>query len=310
MTWTTFFYRRWMRIAPAYFTTLMIYLANKALRKPCVEWWWTHILFINNVVGPGINVGSCMTHTWSIAVEMQFYLLSPLVAWGMLKLYASRGHFAALCLPAVLALASVAARAVVVVYNAQRVKDEGYTEHVYEWSLTCLYTKTYMRASPYFLGMMVAWIFVKGKIEVMLDKLGRIMEIFIDICAVALWCIVAYLGPGGSTDLSLEGIKKRVMSTVGTDCFCLLLEELPFCRMRVVYFEGPRNVASRPYRDSLRGFCRTGFGSFRKVVTCILGAVYCHYYILVLGESFFTLERDGTSQVVHLGNIVCFAVRL
>merc|ERR1711871_431386 len=172
------------------------------------------------------------------------------------------------------------------------------TEHVYEWSLTCLYTKTYMRASPYFLGMMVAWIFVKGKIEVMLDKLGRIMEIFIDICAVALWCIVAYLGPGGSTDLSLEGIKKKKQEYSWDRLFLLVVGRTAFSAGCALFILKALAMSRRDLIGTpLRGFLSHWFWvPFAKLsYSAYLVQFIAIGYILVLGESFFTLEKDGTS---------------
>jgi peptidoglycan/LPS O-acetylase OafA/YrhL len=40
----------------------------------CVKWWWTNLIFGNNFVA---DASQCMYWSWSIAVEFQFYIISP-----------------------------------------------------------------------------------------------------------------------------------------------------------------------------------------------------------------------------------------
>lgn len=156
-----FFVRRWLRIFPAYAFALMI---NKApLMPPCQRWGWTNLLFINNMVGPqvGDSFTSCMGHTWSIALEMQFYIFSPpLVALmtggaagvaecrvGGLEKWPSR---LTVLLPVSLVVLSLLIRTTLVFATADA---EGM------WvppSADIVYDKLYTRCSPYLFGMLAA----------------------------------------------------------------------------------------------------------------------------------------------------------
>ncbi|WP_409524935.1 acyltransferase family protein [Nitrincola sp. MINF-07-Sa-05] len=71
--------RRWMRIAPLYFCTLLIYLIlvdpSALLQgyKAALAHLFTHLFFIHNLL-PETH-GSINGPNWSVALEMQFYLM-------------------------------------------------------------------------------------------------------------------------------------------------------------------------------------------------------------------------------------------
>ncbi len=89
----TFYARRSLRILPLYLALLGFFIAIPALgfleRWPVLqESWntrgvplWSHFLFIQNLFMPGADdFGSKMLGvTWSLAVEEQFYLITPLI---------------------------------------------------------------------------------------------------------------------------------------------------------------------------------------------------------------------------------------
>lgn len=80
----SFLYSRFMRIAPVYYMIILLNAvgaSSDADATSCQQYWWTNILFVNNFLGPqvGTQQPGCLGQSWSIAVEFQFYVLSPFI---------------------------------------------------------------------------------------------------------------------------------------------------------------------------------------------------------------------------------------
>ncbi len=90
----TFYLRRFFRIIPIYYLWILAYIALIALAGRAVQAHsnsgiivkpnftiFAHFLFLQNFIGVSFGgiAGSWFSHLWSLAVEEQFYLVSPLV---------------------------------------------------------------------------------------------------------------------------------------------------------------------------------------------------------------------------------------
>lgn len=82
-----FFVKRWFRIAPAYISVMLADIIIDYLhgsRSVCL-YAWSNLLFVNNIQGFSTF---CVGQGWSIAVEFQLYMVTPLLfaaAWCLSK---------------------------------------------------------------------------------------------------------------------------------------------------------------------------------------------------------------------------------
>lgn len=80
-----FYLRRALRILPAFFAVLALYLLWPGFREaPGMEPWWKFAGFFMNLSIDYAN-HAAFSHAWSLCVEEHFYLLFPLLAVVMLK---------------------------------------------------------------------------------------------------------------------------------------------------------------------------------------------------------------------------------
>ncbi|KAI8750590.1 nose resistant to fluoxetine protein 6, partial [Biomphalaria glabrata] len=88
--WGLFYFHRFWRLSPPYMLVLLSVLGLQRFmgsgamwstvqpsdKSGCEKNWWTNLLYINNLVNTD---ASCFGHSWYLANDMQFFILSPLM---------------------------------------------------------------------------------------------------------------------------------------------------------------------------------------------------------------------------------------
>ncbi|MCW2991018.1 MAG: acyltransferase 3 [Solirubrobacterales bacterium] len=105
-------YNRALRILPLYYVAV-VFLLLFQVPDPTRRMWWRHLLLLQNFWRD--SIGDVDAPIWSVVVEVQFYALLPLLAWGIFKV-AGRSRRHAFAVLAVLGIASMVARQVLALW--------------------------------------------------------------------------------------------------------------------------------------------------------------------------------------------------
>ncbi|CAG5095631.1 Similar to nrf-6: Nose resistant to fluoxetine protein 6 (Caenorhabditis elegans) [Cotesia congregata] len=164
-------FNRVLRLGPVYFVIIGIAeiifgMINKtsafiAAEDPyyyCSNYWWRNVLFINNLFDWNEAVTICLSWSWYVANDMQFYII------GTFLLLLSDVYFYT---SAALLLVLLIVPAII----------NGFTSYAYEyinttdqmWSImNVVYSPPWIRIGPYLIGMITGYILrrMKGKLNV------------------------------------------------------------------------------------------------------------------------------------------------
>eukprot|EP00736_Rhodelphis_marinus_P006858 Rmarinus@m.3685 len=149
-----FYWRRFMRIWPALAVSLVV--CDRVLNGPkmnidCSEWWWKNLIFGQNIWGPQMDDDTCNAHTWTVSLEVQFYIISPIFMVFLVPLMQKRqaiprilGFFGILMVISIL---------IILVLELHYASIDSEVQYYILHDLAIVYTKPYTRVNAFFAGL-------------------------------------------------------------------------------------------------------------------------------------------------------------
>ena len=274
-----FFWRRALRILPAYLAVLALYFFLPGLREfPDIPPVWKFLGFVQNI---GLRGGTAFSHAWSLCIEAQFYLLLPFVL-----LLIARWKRGGMAVAIAVLIAGVFLRAVI----AWSISRDGVVP--FGGFQRLIYYPTWPRLDPLTLGVCLAAI----------EQFRARWWIKLTSGAPWLWLLALgliayglYLGERDELTVSMC-IWQFPLIAFGMAGFliCAVSPRLPFHRTAV---PGAASIASIAYSTYLshklaihwiEGICKArGIASTSAIAICmVLGAIAIVGTIL-----FFAVER-------------------
>ncbi|EDW85677.1 uncharacterized protein Dwil_GK23026 [Drosophila willistoni] len=150
-------FHRYLRIGPlylivmgsvdlvfAYMGDVSVYHVNERFDELCTQHWWRNLLFIQNLFD---HRELCVNWSWSLACDMQFFLLANIV----LFLYAKHPRYAKYLVVTALLATITWSYGIGIKYKFEFSFDATYATG------TQIYTSPFVRILPYIVGAITAW---------------------------------------------------------------------------------------------------------------------------------------------------------
>jgi len=228
-----FFARRALRIMPAYFVILAIYIFLPSWREyPEMYPTWKFLLSVQNI---GLHGGTAFSHAWSLAVEDQFYLCLPFIL-----LFVNRSPRLAIIIPSVIVLGGILLRTFLAYQN---LNETGVSFRGFQaW----IYYPTWTRLDPLVFGVALAAI---EKFRPEWWKRLTNSTIWLWLPGLALIVYALYLGEGDYVPVT-AAIWQFPLLGLGMAALlvCAVSPRLPFRRVAI---PGAAFIASIAYSTYL-----------------------------------------------------------
>jgi len=276
-----FYARRVLRIMPAYFVILTIYFLLPSWREypDMAQPLWKFLLSVQNIA---LHGGTAFSHSWSLAVEDQFYLALPFIL--LVLFWRPRGAILVSCF---IVLSGLFLRAFLAAQNAS--VDGGVSFRGFQaW----IYYPTWTRLDPLVLGVVIA------AIEKSRPRLWQRLTnsaIWLWVPALALIVYALWLGESDYINFNACVWQFPLIATgMAVLLICALSPRLP---LRWFAIPGAAFVASIAYSAYLvqkvvihgvAEFCRV-YDIDPKSAVALIGVEFCVYAAATI--LFFTVER-------------------
>uniref|UniRef100_A0A0A1WML0 Nose resistant to fluoxetine protein 6 n=1 Tax=Zeugodacus cucurbitae TaxID=28588 RepID=A0A0A1WML0_ZEUCU len=142
----------------AYIADVSVYHISERFDEKCTQYWWRNLLFIQNFFS---HNDMCLNWTWSLACEMQYYVLATI----LLFIYAKnprlvKGFTAAILVGTIAWSYSIGLDA-----KFQLSFDSAFATG------TKIYISPFVRVLPYVLGAVSAWYLLQRKLQIDISDL-------------------------------------------------------------------------------------------------------------------------------------------
>ena len=168
-----YYIHRILRITPAYaivlfsYWFLTVHLADgplwqqtlgvqSELYRNCERYWWTNMLYINNVY-PWKVLDECMSWTWYLSNDMQFYVIAPVMLLPLYYIYPVGLTIIGTLIALNLAILGGITGGFNLSGNMFLITDNSDGHTVAD----DIYTKPWARIGPYLLGIVLGFLFYK-----------------------------------------------------------------------------------------------------------------------------------------------------
>jgi len=139
-----FFARRALRIMPAYFVILAVYIFLPSWREyPQMTPWWKFLFSVQNI---GLHGGTAFSHAWSLAVEDQFYLTLPFIL-----IFVTRWPFAVVIVPCLIFVGGILLRIFLAYEHPAEISGVAFRDYQ-AW----IYYPSWTRLDPLVFGVALA----------------------------------------------------------------------------------------------------------------------------------------------------------
>ncbi|XP_063693139.1 nose resistant to fluoxetine protein 6-like [Bolinopsis microptera] len=163
--WTAFYVHRYIRLTTPYLVMILFegFLYRHLVSGPfsvdidvgtnhatCKQYWWTNLLYINNLVPWNPTGQNCLGQSWYLANDMQFFIIAP-VFIVLLFAYPLIGN---LVTTVTISCSAIAAAVITAHYNLAPSMSLGNP-----LNYTKVYRVPWTRISPYLVGILGGWFY-------------------------------------------------------------------------------------------------------------------------------------------------------
>ena len=139
---------------------------EERLKIHCSQYWWTHFLFLNNLIPYGYG-NFCIGHSWYIAVDFQLFIFSI----PIFLLYLKYNKKYTWLIAGILCIASIIIR--IIIANENGIMIGLLNSNFKAINTFKIYTKPYSRIGVYIPGLLCGFIFSQHKLTSVIDETSK-----------------------------------------------------------------------------------------------------------------------------------------